>query len=73
MVNKKFFSSLSGLDFYHFAVVVRDYNNLPFWRFTVTLLGNEVGLYFTHLIDAYPPNFKIRVYLAPSYETILRI
>lgn len=73
MVNKKFFSSLSGLDFYHFSVVVRYEDNLPFHRFTVTLLGNEVGLYFTHLIDAYPSNFKIRVYLVPSYETILSI
>lgn len=73
MVNKKFFSSLCGLDFYHFSVVVRYENNLPFHRFTVTLLGHEVNLYFTHLIDAYPSNFKIRVYLVPSYETIIRL
>ena len=73
MTNIKFFSSLSGSTLYHFLVVVRYYNNLPFWRFKVSLYGNEVPLYFLHLIDAYPSNFKIRVYLVPSYETILRI
>ena len=73
MVNKKFFSSLSGKDFYHFQVVVRYENNLPFHRFSVTLLGHEVCLYFTQLIEAYPSNFKIRAYLVPSYETIIRL
>ena len=73
MVNKKFFSSLSPKEFYHFVVVVRYDNNLPFWRFTVTLLGCEVCLYFTHLFDAYPSNFKIRAYLVPSYQTIIRL
>lgn len=73
MFNKKFLSTLSCSDFYHFLVVVRYDNNLPFWRFTVTLLGKEVYHYFAHLLDSYPSNFKIRVYLVPSYQTILRI
>ena len=73
MVNKKFFSSLSGTDFYRFLVVVRYDNNAPFWRFPVTLLGHEVSLYITHLIDSFPPNFKIRIYLLPSYQTIIRL
>lgn len=73
MVNKKFFSSLSGKNLYNFLVVVRYDNNLPFWRFTVSLYGNEVSPYFVHLIDAYPSNYKIRVYLVPSYQTIIRL
>lgn len=73
MVNTKFFTSLSAKEFYHFVVVVRYDNNLPFWRFTVTLPGNEVCLYFAQLLDVYPSNFKIRAYLVPSYETILRL
>ncbi len=73
MVNKKFISSLSANTLYNFLVVVRYENNLPFWRFTVSLYGNEVSLYFAHLIDVYPSNYKIRVYLVPSYETIIRL
>ena len=73
MVNKKLLSSLSPSRFYHLLVVVRDERRKPFWRFSVTLYGNEVPIYFSHLIDAYPSNFKIRVYLVPSYQTILFI
>ena len=73
MFNKKFFSSLSGKTLYEFLVVVRYENNLPFWRFTVHLYGKEVSLFFSYLIDAYPSNYKIRVYLKPSYETIIRL
>lgn len=71
MVNHKFFSSLSTSNIYSFRVVVRDGHGKVFYRFRVSLSGKDVDSYFLTLLDAYPSFFRIRVYLIPSYQTII--
>ena len=71
MVNHKFFSSLSSSKIYSFRVVVRDGHGKSFYRFRVSLSGKDVDSYFLTLLDAYPSFFRVRVYLLPSYQTVL--
>lgn len=73
MINTNFLNSLSSSKSYFFTVVVCYEDNLPFHRFTVTLPGNEVAIYFCHLLDCYPSSFKIRVYSVSSSKVIFSL
>lgn len=73
MVNHKFFTSLVSSKIYSFSVVVRDGKGKVFYRFRTSLSGKDVNSYFLTLLDAYPSFFRIRVYLVPSFQTVLHL